>query len=390
MEYSDVSGLVRKTVRVVHVIIGLNVGGAELMLKRLIESHNMRPDIEHCVISLTDQGALGEQLVRQGVAVHCLGMSSISKGPAIFIRLRKLLQSMRPDVVHTWMYHSDLLGGLAARSIGVRNLVWCIRSTDIRQGGSKITLLIRKLCALLSARIPAVIVCAAEASRRVHEEVGYAATKMQVIPNGFELDSLLVSKDSGNRVRDELGIKHDDMVVVSVGRYSPVKDHKSFIEAAGRIAEQRDDVRFMLVGRDLVRSNSQLMALIDATGHPDSFYLLGERKDVPSCLRASDVFCLHSVTEGFPNALGEAMAMGLPCVTTNVGDAGYLLGNPDWVVPAASPVELKKKLNVMLSLSQAERAALGEAAADRIREHFTMDVISRRYYELYTSLLAIK
>lgn len=389
MGYLDVSGVVRKAVIVTHIIIGLNVGGAELMLKRLIESHRERPDIEHSIISLTDMGVLGEQLTKQGVAVYCLGMSSIMKGPVTFFKLRKLLRELRPDVVHTWMYHADLLGALAARSIGLRQIVWCIRSTDIKKGGSKVTLIIRKLCALLSGWLPRVIVCAADASRKVHEAVGYASNKMQVIPNGFELAKLLPAGSNDTHIRDELGISKACTLVVSVGRYNPVKDHKTFIEAAGKVATQRNDVRFMLVGRDLEYSNSQLMALINATGQADTFYLLGERNDVPACLQASDVFCLHSVTEGFPNVLGEAMAVGLPCIATDVGDAAYLLDNPEWIVPAASPSQLADKLDIILSLSTTDREVLGQTSANRIREHFTMDVISRRYFDLYTSLIDV-
>ena len=376
--------------KVVHIIIGLNVGGAELMLKRLIESHRAQPSIGHIVISLTNRGEVGGQLAKQGVAVHCLYMTSIIKGPKTFFKLRKLLQKLRPDLVHTWMYHADLLGGLAARSIGMRNIIWCIRSMDIRKGGSKVTLLIRKLCAWLSGQLPRVIVCAANASRKVHEAVGYAPNKMQVIPNGFVLDQLLPKCSSGSRIRDELGISNDCALIVSVGRFSPVKDHKTFIEAAGKLVAQRDDVRFMLVGRDLEPSNQQLMALIDATGKRDAFHLLGESSDVPACLQASDIFCLHSVTEGFPNALGEAMAVGLPCITTDVGDAAYLLNNSEWVVPAASPDKLAEKLTAMLILPTVERKLLGQAAVSRIREHFTIDVISRRYYDLYTSLTDLK
>lgn len=373
--------------KVAHVIIGLNVGGAELMLKRLIESHSHKPDIEHVVISLTNQGVLGEQLSNQGIALHCLGMTSLIKGPFVFFRLRKLLRLLRPDIVHTWMYHGDLLGGVAASSVGLRNVVWCIRSTDIRKGGSKVTLLVRKICAWLSGWVPRVIVCAADASRQVHEALGYSADKMQVIPNGFELDKLITTQMSNTTVRDELAISDNCKLVISVGRFNPVKDHKTFIEAAGKLAAQRDDVRFVLVGRGLDYSNVSLMSMIEKTGHADAFYLLGERNDVAACLKASDVFCLHSVTEGFPNVLGEAMAVGLPCVTTDVGDAAYLLNNSEWVVPAASPEKLAEKLNMLLSLPEAERTALGEAGAVRIREHFTMDVISRRYYNLYRSLL---
>src|SRR5690554_5995276 len=367
MECFDVSGLAGKTVKVAHVIIGLNVGGAELMLKRLIESHSHKPDIEHVVISLTNQGVLGEQLSNQGIALHCLGMTSLIKGPFVFLRLRKLLRLLHPDIVHTWMYHGDLLGGVAARSVGLRNVIWCIRSTDIRKGGSRVTLLVRKLCALLSGWGPRVIVCAAHASRKVHEAVGYSADKMQVIPNGFELDRLVPTQLPDIAIRGKLGIRESDKVVISVGRFSPVKDHKTFIEAAGKLAAQRDDVRFMLVGRDLDHSNAALLSMIEKTGHADAFYLLGERNDVAACLQGSDVFCLHSVTEGFPNVLGEAMAVGLPCVTTDVGDAAYLLNNSEWVVPAASPEMLAEKLNMLLSLPEAARTALGEAGAVRIR-----------------------
>jgi glycosyltransferase involved in cell wall biosynthesis len=127
--------------------------------------------------------------------------------------------------------------------------------------------------------------------------------------------------------------------------------------------------------------------MIDKTGYPEAFRLLGERSDVPVCLQASDVFCLHSVTEGFPNVLGEAMAVGLPCVTTDVGDAAYLLDQIEWVVPAADKDKLADKLNKMLSLSEVERKAFGQTAAFRIRENFTMDIISRRYSDLYASIL---
>ena len=387
MEYLDVSGLVGKALRVVHVIIGLKVGGAELMLKRLIESHLKYPNIEHIVISLTDKGVLGEDLADIGVSVYCLGMTSILKGTQTFYKLRKLLQKLWPDVIHTWMYHADLLGGLAAHSIGIRNIVWCIRSTDIQKGGSKVTLLIRKICARLSGWLPRVIVCAADASRKAHETVGYTSSKMQVISNGFELEKLLSKNSAGSRIRDELGISNNCTLIVSVGRFNPVKDHKTFIEAAGRVLSLHGNVKFLLVGRDLEQSNPQLMAMINGTGKSDAFYLLGERNDVPACLQASDIFCLHSISEGFPNVLGEAMAVGLPCITTDVGDAAYLLANPEWVVQSASPDRFAGKLDAMLNMRASERVALGQAAASRIRQHFTMDIISRRYLDLYDSLM---
>ncbi|MDP5130893.1 MAG: glycosyltransferase, partial [Paraglaciecola sp.] len=346
--------------KIFHVIIGLNAGGAELMLSRLIKSQLTFCDVQHSVISLTDEGVVGSMLTEHGIKVYSLGMSSIFMGPSVFFKLRSLLKEQQPDIIHTWMYHADLLGGLAARSIGLRRVIWCIRSTDISKGGSKITLLIRKLCAWLSGWLPYKIVCAADASRIVHEAVGYQANKMLVIPNGFDPDKLVVSNTAGLTLRKELGIDPSDMLVISVGRFNPVKDHKTFIAAAGKIAAKFNNVKFLLVGRDLQSTNAALMQMITETNEADMFFLLGERNDVVSCLKASNIFCLHSVTEGFPNVLGEAMAAGLPCVTTDVGDAAFLLNNSHWVVPAESPELLAQKIVELLKLSSEDRIKLGK------------------------------
>jgi glycosyltransferase involved in cell wall biosynthesis len=391
LDYFDVPGLVRTILKIVHVIVGLNVGGAESTLKRLLDSHAGQLDIEHHVISLTDLGVLGDGMIDQGIKVYCLDISSAAGVPKAVLKMRKLMKELGPDIVHTWMYHADLLGGIVAYSLGISNLVWCVRSTDIRKGGSKITLFIRKLCALLSGRLPKVIVCAANSSRNVHGEIGYKLKKMQVIPNGFDLHALTSSSQVANRdVRDELGISPSDELIISVGRFNPVKDHKNFIEAAGLLARERDNVKFILVGRDLNHSNLHLKAMIESAGSVSSFYLLDERDDIPSCLKASDIFCLHSLTEGFPNALGEAMALALPCVTTDAGDAGFLLNNPDWVVPVGSPKSLAITLNKMLSLPLSDRVSLGEKSALRIYDRFTIDRMSKQYFDLYRALLNCK
>lgn len=117
--------------KIAHVIIGLNVGGAELMLQRLILNSNKNNQFEHSVISLTDLGSIGYELKQQGVAVYSLGMKSLTSAPLMFFKLQKLLKKIQPHVVQTWMYHSDLLGGLAAKSVGVKKIIWGIRNSEI-------------------------------------------------------------------------------------------------------------------------------------------------------------------------------------------------------------------------------------------------------------------
>ena len=387
MEYFNVSGVVEaEMIKVVHVIIGLNVGGAELMLKRLIESHLTTGGIQHTVISLTSLGVLGPELQRQGVNVYSLNMTTVLKGPVVLFKLRALISKLQPDIVHSWMYHADLLAGVAAFSLGIKNIIWGIRSTDITKGGSKATILIRKICAYLSYKVPQKILCAASVSRDVHINVGYHSSKMEVIPNGFDIARFSNNQKDGMRLREELGVPSDSLAFISVGRYSQVKDHKTFVIAACELLKIREDVCFILVGRDLDKHNTDLIDIIGSAGVESRFYLLGQRSDIPSCLAASDIFCLHSVTEGFPNVLGEAMLTGLPCITTDVGDARYLLNNDDFTIVASNPQLMTEKMNQLADSPKEYRDTLGNNNRRRIVENYSITAVSGQYMTLYNEL----
>jgi len=386
----DVSSLAggTGTLKVAHIIVGLHIGGAELMLLRLCESFKARGEDEHRVISLTDLGEVGARLRASGIAVETLRMRGKWDLLGITIKLVSNLRRQKPDIVQTWMYHSDLVGGIAARLVGVKHVIWGIRTTDVSSGGSKATVMIRKLCACLSGSIPDVIVCAAQASRKTHVEVGYATDRMTVIPNGFDLARLVATSSERDAIREAHGIGRDELVIGSLGRFNPVKDHANFIKAAGMAAGRFANVRFLMVGRDVDKNNAALMADIASTGHADRFVLLGERKDVAACFKAMDVFCLHSLTEGFPNVLGEAMSMALPCVTTDVGDAAFLLGGLGPVVPAQDTRRLSEAFVSVLSATASERAAMGQSVYKRIAENFTMKCTEYQYKALYHRVLS--
>ena len=373
--------------KVIHIIIGLNIGGAEMMLKRLVESHLGNSSFQHIVVSLTDVVKIGPQLQSKGVEVYSLGMRTTFGIPLVLWRLVRLIRSIRPDIVQTWMYHADLLGGLAARFAGNQHVIWGIRTTDIRAGGSSATVIVRWLCARLSRGVPQMIVCAAEASRQSHIAVGYDATKMVVVPNGYDFSWLNASFEERQLLRDQCGVKQDMLVLGSLGRFHAVKDQENFVRAAGLLASQYSQLRFLMVGRGLDWDNSQLVDWIDRTGCKERFVLLGERKDVPQCLAAMDIFCLHSRTEGFPNVLAEAMAMGLPCVTTDVGDAGMLLADAGVVVPKQDSAALAKGVEQLMNLPLDARLALGLKAKARVMADFSMTRARERFEEIYRQVL---
>lgn len=370
------------------MIVGLGVGGAELMLKRLIESHRFNLLFQHRVITLTSLGDVGKQMQAEGVEVEVMDMRSPLHFPATLWRMTRLLRQQRPDVVQTWMYHADLLGGLAARMAGIKNIIWGIRTTDVSGGGSRATAGVRWLCSKLSRWVPHTIVCAAEASRRVHVDLGYRANRMVVVPNGFDLARLDAKPVQVASLRSECGFASDAMVIGTLGRFNADKDQRNFVRAAGLLASNHTAARFLMVGRDCNAANDQLMGWIKATGYADRFVLLGERSDAPVCLAAMDVFCLSSRTEGFPNVVGEAMAMRKACVVTDVGDAAYLLGECGVVVPKEDSAALAEGMSKLVGLSVVDRNFLGAQAHARIATEFTMDRTRERFEAVYANVLS--
>jgi glycosyltransferase involved in cell wall biosynthesis len=370
--------------KVLHVIVGLQYGGAERMLTKVIEASSEQ---KHVVVSLTTLGDLGSQLLEGGCVVHAIGMRSAFGLPAAWLRLVRLVRREAPDVIQTWMYHSDLIGGLAARVNGVP-CVWGVRTTELPRKGSQITSAIRWCCARLSKRLPTKIIYAAHASRAQHEQLGYDIAKSVVIPNGFEIERLSAAFLARRVQRAELGIGENDRVIGTVGRFHDDKDHFNFLVAASKLLMTHKSLRFIMVGRDLDSSNTILMNWIDDLQLGDAMLLLGERTDVPECLSVMDVFCLPSKTEGFPNVLGEAMGVGVPCVATDVGDVKVVLGDCGLVVPRENSQALAAGLRQVLYWTEGERAAHVNAGQRRVADDYSIDSTCRKFELVYSGIKA--
>ena len=373
------------TRHVLHVITALVVGGAEMALYRLILEFRGSP-YTHTVVVLTSGEGLQMRFQESGIKLILL---DVRRSPlSHMLRLYRLIRTDRPDIVQTWLYHADFLGGLAARMAGNRNIIWGIRTTDVDGGCSRATSFVRLLCASLSRWIPHTIVCVAEAARRSHSRVGYDTGRMVVIGNGYDLSALSCSQEQRNRLRAHCGFAADDIVLGSLGRFNLDKDPANFVKAAGQLAARHDRLRFLMVGKDLDPNNQELMRWIGETGYADRFVLLGERGDAPVCLAAMDIFCLSSRTEAFPNVVGEAMAMGLPCVATDVGDVAALMADTGIVVPKADPDALAQGVSRLVALGPGYREQMGKRAKERIRDAFTMACVRKRFERIYDNVLA--
>ena len=363
--------------KIVHIIIGLNVGGAELMLKRLVES--IHADHEVAVISLTDEGVLGKSFSKIGVDFYCLGLHSIFSAPHVFLAIRKILGDLSPDVVQTWMYHSDFIGGLAAKSLGIDNIYWNVRNTYL-SGRGVANYIFRKVCALLSRFIPKKIVYVSYSARDEHGLAGYCREKSVVIGNGFDLDLFSYKADARPMYRDNWGLSDDDFVVCSIGRFDEAKDHITFVKAVKEVRKRSADVVAVMVGKGIPHNEGILREISEDKG---GFILLDSRNDIPFLLSACDLFCLHSITEGFPNVLGEAMSVGLPCVSTRAGDAELILGSSEYVCDIGDYSGLAEKINYIKNLPEEDRAGIGCRNKQRVEDNYSLSSVVEKYVQLY-------
>jgi glycosyltransferase involved in cell wall biosynthesis len=372
--------------KTIHVITSLGAGGAEAMLHKLLEA---RPGTARdvVVVSLTDVGPTGARIQALGIPVFALMMTPGRPSPAGVARLIRLLRRERPQLVQTWMYHADLLGGLAARALGIP-VIWGVRHGDLKPGDNPLTRLTRRICAQLSWSVPKAIVCCSESSIRIHVRAGYAPERFVYIPNGFDLARFRPDPGARAALRQELGIPLDSPTVGLVARFHPHKDHATFLSAASMILRQRSSAHFVLCGEGADWGNTELAGLIDRGGVRPAFHLLGRRDHLESVYPAFDVAGLSSVTESFPNVIGEAMACGIPCVATDCGDVREVIGTTGRVVPVRDPAALAGAILEMLALDRGAVEELGAAARSRVTGTYDIEAVANRFAKLQTEVVA--
>lgn len=369
-----------------HIINSLAFGGAEAMLCNLVR-HYDRERFPTKVVTLIDDHTLAEPLLSVGVPIVSMGMRPGIPDPRTAARLAVYLRRERPAVVQTWMDHSNLIGGVAARITTSAPVVWGIHHANHKPGVSKpATRLAVAACAKLSGWLPSTIVCCSEASRLEYTRMGFAASKMQYIPNGFDSLAFAPNPQSRALIRAELGIDDDAILVGLAARFDPLKDHSNFLNAAAIVAQAVPKARFLLCGLGVDPQNTSLMSLVHQLGIESKCHLIGPRRDMPRIFSALDIATSSSISEAFPLAVGEAMSSGVPCAATDVGDTAQLIGQTGRVVPARSPETLAKALIELMDLEPETFQKLGKAARERIRKLFDLTAVSRLYEQIYESV----
>jgi glycosyltransferase involved in cell wall biosynthesis len=371
--------------KITHIITGLAADGAENALYHLLAAVD-RQEYQNDVISLTDRGPTAAKIEALGVPVRALGMMRGVPNPLAIRRIAKILRRSRPQIVHTWMYHSNLLGGLAAQAAGGIPVIWGIHHSRVdAQDTKRITVWTVRACAWFSKQLPARIICCADSSELAHVQLGYDSKKMQVIYNGIDTELFRPNPEARVALRSRLGLPPDALLIGMAGRLHRHKDHRTFLTAARLLREKFPEVHFVLCGEGLTADNTKLAAEI-GDGLEGHCHLLGEQRDMPAFYAGLDIAANSSLTEAFPLAVGEAMSCGVPCVVTEVGDSPSMVAETGKIVPPRQPALMTSAWDELIQVGADARRILGSAARERVVTRFSVTQFAQQYQSLYRNV----
>ncbi|MBF2064063.1 MAG: glycosyltransferase [Calothrix sp. C42_A2020_038] len=377
--------------KVLYITTGLDIGGAEVMLYQLLSRIN-REYFTPVVLSLMDKGTIGECIQSLGIPVYTLDMKPGKITLAAAWKLVSIVNKIKPDIIQGWMYH----GNMAAQftnifSLKKRPVVWCIHHSIASLKSEKIlTQILIKLGVWIS-KLNHKIVFVSRNSKKQHEALGYSPDNTCVIPNGFDTSHFQASQSDRLKFRDELGLATDTFLIGLICRYHPMKDHANFLKAASILSHSYSNVHFVLAGEHVDYSNHNLSQLIQNLGISNKVSLLGERRDTCKIFSALDILSVSSAYgEAFPLVIGEAMSCSTPCVVTDVGDSGWIVGNTGLVVEPRNPLALSNAWQKLINLGLEGREVLGKAARDRIVNDFSLEKIVTQYEKLYLDVIGGK
>ena len=373
-------------ISVVFVITSLGTGGAQMMLYKLLTRID-REKFSPTVVTLIPGGMFSERIAELDVPIYDLGMRQGMPNISSLMRLRKLLRQLQPKVIQGWMYHGNLMASLGKfMSRGDATVFWSVhQSLASISAEKKVLAMLIRITARLSKSVKTVVF-SAESGLKQHLAVGYHDKNVLAIRDNFDLDSFKVT-DAKLHLRQTLGLAEESVLVASVARYAPMKDHANLVSAAALLTTDFTNLHFVCVGPGVDSKNQKLTNQIAQLKLEERIHLLGERRDIQSILSEVDIFALSSAfSESFPNVLGEAMACHVPCVTTDVGDAYAIVGDVGIVVPPGDSIALAAGLRKLLEMSSQQRADLGRQSRLHIEDQFNLDGADsfvRKYERLY-------
>ena len=363
-----------RNIKVLHVISSLGQGGAERQLVEMLKAND-----SHYVCQLLPNNFYEKELHTKSNKIFHLNMDKKAFKLISLLKLYSVIKDVKPQVIHCWMYHSCFLEILLHKFLNIKNipLIWGLRCSNMKLEYYSLRLkLTIKFCKFFS-NTPNLIIHNSFEGKKIHDELGFN-NKSIVISNGINLKNFYKNENYRSLVRDKYKIPLSSKVFVCAARVDPMKDHDTLIKAFNLVKKSHPNIYLFLAGE-----GTQKFINIDGV------IALGPYEKINEIYSASDFIVSSSAFgEGFSNSLGEGMANGLIPISTNVGDAEYIIKDIGTLVSSKNYELLADNLLWGLNLTNIEYMKRSIDAKNRIKNYFSTEVMLKNYSNMYENIIS--
>jgi glycosyltransferase involved in cell wall biosynthesis len=355
------------------LIRSLNYGGADQQLVMLAIGLKAK-GVPVRVATFYDGGTQRDELTCRDVACRSLKKRSRWDVVRFLWRWIRMARDCRPSVLYAFLGSANLMAVAAKPWLGRTKIVWSVRASNmaLARYGRLERLLYWIECRL--SRFADLIIVNSHAGRDYAVAHGFPSQKLIVIPNGIDVERFCPDRKAREQFRKKQGIADAESLIGLVGRIDPMKGHGNFLRAAAILLKERQDVHFICVGGGPESYRRTLLSLTEELGLSSKVTWADATVHIEIIYNALDIAtCCSSYGEGFPNVIGEAMACGIPCVVTDVGDAKRIIGETGYVVGVDDPKALAAAWRDVLAMGEGEKMKWRQRTRERVIEHFGLD-----------------
>jgi glycosyltransferase involved in cell wall biosynthesis len=359
-------------VNILFIIRSLNLGGAERQLVNVAVGLKNRGH-QVSVVIFYPGGPLYEELDAANVPVFVLDKKGRWDIFSFYFSLGRVVKSVKPDIIHGYTGVPNMLTLFSKPFHSPAKVVWGVRASflDLSKYDWLARVLYKFECFL--SRFPDLIISNSQSGAEHAQSNGFPGSKMGVVYNGINIQNFKPDECERLRIRHLFNIAEDAVLVGCVGRMDYMKGHPVFIDAMTQLVVNHDNVYACSIGNGEKSYVESLKKKVMNSGLADRFFWETAQSNIASYMNAFDLLVSPSFGEGFPNVIAEAMACGVPCVVTDVGDSAFLVGECGMVVPPHDSVALAQALDEMLRQLSQHQNNFTRCARERIVENFTID-----------------
>ncbi len=365
--------------KIMFIISSLSSGGAEMMLCKIIENLDKKK-YEIFVLSLTSENELSYVLNKNKIKFKILDFRSSFMILRILFILIKEIKNFSPDIVHTWMYHSDLLGGIAAKFVGTKKIIWNVRACEMDLDKVKFsTIIVRRICSFFSNRIPNLILFNSKSAIKSHLKLGYKNPKIKFIPNGFDTKKFVPSEKIRKNFKLQHGINKNTFLIGMVSRDDPLKNNEGALKVITFLKAENYNIKLVVIGKHMDGNNIKFKNRIIKYNLNNDVILQGFKKNIERIIPAFDCLIIPSHAEAFPNVLGEAMSCEIPCVVTDVGDCKSIVSNIGMVVKKNDMSNMAKEIKKYFDSTKIMKNKIKKRARKIIVKKYNIEKIVKMF-----------